>query len=238
MKAKIALLAAGAVVALGGAAVFSGWLSPYTQHYVVGADVSNHQGAIDWKALAQTDVRFVYIKASEGGDFRDARFVANWREAAAAGLRRGAYHFFTLCRPGAAQAANFIATVPRASDALPPAVDIEQKFLCREGPTMTDVPGELTAFLDIAEAHFGVRPIIYTTSEFNNKHLAGALENERFWLRNLFAQPDFRRDQWVIWQYDHAGKRAGVSGPLDLNYFRGDEKAFEAFAGGEDAGRS
>lgn len=233
MRGRGFLLAAIVAVAGLGAAFGSGWLNPWLNHYVEGVDVSRHQGAIDWRALAGSGVTFAYIKASEGADHRDERFETNWRDSEAAGIRRGAYHFFTLCKPGAAQAANFISAVPTEADALPHAVDIEQKNPCREGPTITDVPAELKVFIDAVEAHYGRRPIIYTTSEFNQMHLDGALLDERYWLRNLFAQPDFRRDSWVIWQYNHAGKRPGVQGPVDLNYFRGDAAAFEKFAAGE-----
>jgi lysozyme len=211
------------------ALVFStGWWMPYAGHYVHGVDVSRHQGAIDWRALAATDVRFAYIKATEGADFRDDRFASNWRDAGEVGIKRGAYHYFTLCRPGTAQAANFIASVPSYGD-LPPVVDIEQKSPCRQGPQVTDVAGELVAYLSALETHYGVRPIIYTTREFNDLHFADGLAGEKFWLRNLFAQPDFRRDAWVFWQYSHDGKRPGISGPVDLNYFRGDDKAFAAY---------
>jgi lysozyme len=231
-KAYGALFGLIALVAIAGAAFGSGWLNPWLNHYIEGVDVSRHQGAIDWRALSGAGVKFAYIKASEGADHRDDRFASNWRDAGAAGVMRGAYHYFTLCRSGAGQAQNFISVVPKSPDALPHAVDIEQKSPCREGPQITDVPGELKMFIDKVEAHYGRRPLIYTTSEFNQLHLDGALETERYWLRNLFAQPDFRRDAWVIWQYNHAGKRPGVQGPVDLNYFRGDEKAFEAFAAG------
>ena len=77
-----------------------------------GIDVSHHQGPIEWPLLPRQGVDFAYIKATEGGDFRDSAFAANWAGARAAGIARGAYHFFTLCRSGADQAANFIAAVP------------------------------------------------------------------------------------------------------------------------------
>ena len=48
----------------------------------------------------------------------------------AAGLKVGAYHFFTLCRPGAEQAAYFLATVPVDTDLLPPSVDLEYEGNC------------------------------------------------------------------------------------------------------------
>jgi lysozyme len=223
-----------AVLVVVGLVFATGWLLPVTGHYVHGVDVSRHQGAIDWRALAATDVRFAYIKASEGSDYRDDRFASNWRDAGEAGIKRGAYHYFTLCRPGAVQAANFISAAPSRGE-LPPVVDIEQKSPCRQGPQVADVAAELAAYLDALDLYYRVRPIIYTTREFNDLHLANALAGEKFWLRNLFAQPDFRRDAWVFWQYSHDGKRPGVSGPVDLNYFRGDEKAFAAYLNKVDA---
>ena len=78
-----------------------------------GIDVSAHQDAIDWQRVAEDNIRFAYIKATEGGDFVDKRFDENWRGAGAAGLDRGAYHFFTLCTPGEAQARNFLTIARR-----------------------------------------------------------------------------------------------------------------------------
>lgn len=91
---------------------------------IQGIDVSHHQGDIDWKTVAaQPNVRFAIMKATEGGDHKDFRFAENWQRAGDAGLVRGAYHFFTFCRPGRDQAQNVLATVPKALDALPIAVD-------------------------------------------------------------------------------------------------------------------
>lgn len=76
---------------------------------VHGIDVSRHNGAIDWPRVADAGVAFAWIKASEGGDVRDPRFTENVTGASAAGLRVGAYHFFTFCRPAADQARQFLA---------------------------------------------------------------------------------------------------------------------------------
>jgi hypothetical protein len=64
-----------------------------------GVDVSAHQGSIDWGRVSHDGITFAYMKATEGGDFVDERFEETWNGAAAAGLDRGAYHFFTLCTP-------------------------------------------------------------------------------------------------------------------------------------------
>jgi lysozyme len=221
--AALALLAA-IVTAAGG------WWTPWASRYSVqGVDVSWHQGAIDWRALAADDISFAYIKASEGADHIDPRFAFNWREAGAAGLHRGAYHFFTLCQPGARQAANFIAVVPREAGALPPALDLEHMGPCRQGPTMPDVITEARIFLDALEAHYGVRPIIYTTRKFHDAHLR-ELTGERFWLRSIAIPPNYRERDWIIWQHHNGARRRGVQGPVDLNAFRGDASALAAFA--------
>lgn len=195
---------------------------------VIGVDVSNHQGNIDWKALADDDISFAYIKASEGGDFRDARFQQNWDGAKAADIPRGAYHFFTQCRPGREQAQNFIAVVPRDSSALPPVVDAEHMGPCRQGPAMPDIVAELTEFIAIVEAHYGKRPILYITPEFDAAYLAGRFETERFWVRSILVPPSVRKDSWIIWQYHNMGRRNGVVGPVDLNAFRGSKKELAA----------
>jgi lysozyme len=233
LNRTVLIAAALALLALIGAglAMLGGWWTPWAQRYVQGVDVSHHQGAIDWRTLAADDIAFAYIKATEGADHIDARFAFNWREAAAAGLYRGAYHFFTLCRSGASQAQNFIAVVPRDAGALPAAVDLEHMGPCRRGPTMTDVVGEARIFMDAVEAHYGVRPIIYTTREFHDAYLSD-VTGERFWIRSLGVSPRFRERDWIIWQHHNRGHKRGVSGPIDLNAFRGDAAALAQFAGG------
>ncbi len=51
------------------------------QYPVQGLDVSHHQGRIEWHKIPKERYKFVYIKATEGGDHRDKNFPNNWREA-------------------------------------------------------------------------------------------------------------------------------------------------------------
>jgi lysozyme len=206
-------------------AAATGWWTPLADQYVQGVDVSAHQGRIDWDALARADARFAYIKATEGGAFVDPRFAANWRDAGRSGIRRGAYHRFTLCRSAAAQAANFIRTVPRAGNALPPAVDVENFQDCASRTAVA----QIEEFLNTVEAHYGARPILYVTREFHDAHRRD-FPRERFWIRSLYAPPGFRRADWVIWQHHNYAQRPGIDAPVDLDAFRGDEAALARFA--------
>ncbi|MEQ9573578.1 MAG: GH25 family lysozyme, partial [Nitratireductor sp.] len=63
-------------------------------HAVHGVDVSRWQGEIDWVKLRGQGANFAWIKATDGGDHVDPMFKTNWRAARAAGIPRGAYHFF------------------------------------------------------------------------------------------------------------------------------------------------
>jgi lysozyme len=200
------------------------WLYP-----VVGVDVSNHQGKIDWDRLAASGVRFAYIKATEGENFKDKSFAKNWSEAGRVGIPRGAYHFYSLCRNNDAQAKNFIETVSNDPKALPPVVDVEQIGLCTATLTPADHVEILGQFLAALEKHYGRRPIVYTTQEFDATILEGGLLGEHFWARSLVIPPNFRRDQWVIWQYHNRGRRPGINGNLDLNVFRGTRAEFDRF---------
>lgn len=231
-KALLFVLLAAAIIT--GTIAFYPRFEPAAMIYDIhGIDVSHHQGQIDWPAVARDGVSFAFIKATEGGDHVDSRFEENWVSSAKAGILRGAYHFFTQCRPGTVQADNFIKVVPREAGALPPVIDAEHMGPCRSGPAVADVPGEIRIFLDRLEAHYGQRPIIYTTQEFHDAYLKPDFANERFWLRSLLTPPSFGQDAWTFWQYHNRGRRSGITGPVDLNVFRDEKAALHALASPE-----
>ena len=229
---RLAAIFAG-FMALGAAALGVGYnhyldFKPAGERYPVqGIDISHHQGAIDWDALKRRHVRFVYMKASEGGDHVDTRFAGNWRAARRAGIARGAYHFFTLCKPGLAQAHNFMRTVPVDSQAMPPAIDLEFGGNCKRRPEKAAVLRELTAFLAAIERRYDKKPILYVTRDFHDRYLTGALADYGFWIRRIYFRPDLPGRPWLFWQFHDRGSRAGITGRVDLNVFHGDWDAFE-----------
>lgn len=186
---------------------------------VRGIDVSHHQGLIDWDKVARDDVAFAYIKASEGGDHRDSQFRRNSREAAQAGVATGAYHFFTLCKPGAAQATNFLSSIEGAPLTLPPAVDLEFGGNCNARPAKQDPDAELSAFMDRVQAATGRRPTIYATRDFHRFYLQrGPFADEAYWVRDLVGDMEgYRGGRTVLWQYAARGRVDGIEGPVDLN---------------------
>ena len=209
-----------ALAALAGWYLAGSWGPSERRYPVQGIDVSHHQGQIDWAALKGSEVDFAYIKATEGGDFRDPRFAENWRGAGSAGIARGAYHFFTLCRPGAEQAANFIRTVPADATALPAAVDLEFGGNCAARPNRPALLRELGAFLDAVEAHSGKPAIFYLTQEFEEAYRVSEAYDRELWLRRLLFEPDFAERPWRIWQASNFRRIRGIEGRVDWNAMR------------------
>lgn len=222
------------LAAFAGWRAFRSWEPDPARYPVRGIDVSHHQGSIDWQAVAGDGFTFAYLKASEGGDHRDREFEDNWREARAAGLKVGAYHFFTFCRPGADQARNFLAAVPVVQGALPPAVDLEFGGNCGVMPSDADLRRELEAFLALVEARYGRQAVLYVTPDFHRAH-GDALPRRPLWKRKIVMPPfdgSIWGRPWTFWQFHNRGEVAGVTGPVDLNVFAGDAAAFESFARG------
>jgi lysozyme len=216
---------AACAVTVGGYFYFMGFSPDRYRYPVRGIDVSNHQGAIDWRRVAADDVAFAIIKATEGGDFVDRSFARNLAGARSAGIAVGAYHFFTLCRPGADQAQNFIATVPRDGPLLPPVIDIEFGGNCPDRPSIEKFDAELKAFLEPVETAFGKKAIVYIIGDALEAY-GGAVSGRRRWVRSLAMHPG--HDDWIYWQYHNSGTVDGIEGPVDLNVLQGELAALAA----------
>jgi len=203
------------------------WSGRAPVHYGVhGIDAARWQGQIDWRRAAASGVAFGWLKATEGGDVLDPGFAQNWRGALRAGVPVGAYHYYYFCRPAAEQARWFITHVPRTPGALPPVLDLEwnhRSKTCRLRPDAATVRSEARIFLSMLTAHYGQRPLIYTTVDFYKDAELGRLQGQEFWLRSVAGHPTtvYPGQHWTFWQYTGTGQVPGVATPVDLNVFAG-----------------
>lgn len=184
-----------------------------------GIDVSSHQGDIDWHKVADDNISFAYIKATEGGDFTDDRFEDNWRGAGAAGLDRGAYHFFTLCRPGREQAQHFIAVAPPDPKALAPAVDLEIAGNCIQRPSRAAVDTQVRAFLSVVEEAWHRHVIVYVRDDWESRYPVRDELDRPLWHFRFLRRPNV--DGWLIWQIQGFAHVDGIDSGVDLNIMRG-----------------
>ncbi len=172
--------------------------------------------------------KFVYIKATEGGDFLDPRFRENYDAAIKNNMLVGGYHFWNFCTSKEGQLKNILNTIPAMPGTLVPAIDVESLKEC-DGARISEKPYNNIAYIsNEIEKHYGAKPLIYTTNEFLNRYPNLLKLENKFWLRSLVGSPStYHNKDWLIWQYYNAGKVKGITGPADLNVLKGSLKNLE-----------
>jgi lysozyme len=193
-----------------------------------GIDVSKHQRFIAWNEVKKMEVdgikiHFCFIKATEGSDRTDVQFSRNWQQAKANGIVRGAYHFFNPYTKGKKQAENFMDEVELEKGDLPPVLDIEQY----RGGSLIKFRKEALEWLQLVEAKYGVKPILYTNVAFYKQILGDAFDSYPLWVAH-YNQPTGPRigRNWVFWQHNETGMVNGIAHDVDFNVFNGDSVAF------------
>ncbi len=190
---------------------------PSDRFHFQGVDVSDANGAIDWWTVRKGGADFAYIRATSGADVRDARFELNWAGVYETGMRRGAIHIYSICRLAADQANNFNTTVPRASDALPAAVEIDFAPDCVSRPEPRVVLGELRRYLNMVEAHTGKPVLLKISKPFDAVYGVTAAVPRPVWAVQDFFPPDYPARPWRMWQASDMRRIDGIEGPVHWN---------------------
>ena len=86
---------------------FRATISKPKDYPIHGIDVSKFQGDIDWNAVANSGVKFAWIKATEGGDPRRRALSSELGGGQGRWHPHGAYHFVYWCRPPLEEINNF-----------------------------------------------------------------------------------------------------------------------------------
>jgi lysozyme len=189
-----------------------------------GIDVSHHNGVIDWSRVASDGIDFAFMKATESTGFTDPKFASNWAKAKAAGISRGAYHFFKPSKDGTIQAQQFLSHVQPVlqSGDLRPVVDVENY----DGSSLTKFLKELQEYLDVVEAAVGAKPIIYTFKSFWEHDLKGptTFGSYPLWIVDLSHTPPRLPVGWTNFTFHQTsfhGTVKGIHGATDLDVFNG-----------------
>lgn len=76
---------------------------------IIGIDVSEHNGVVNWSAAKKAGIGFSVIRTGYGTSHVDKQFAANMAGAAAQGIPIGIYHFsYALTAAGAKQEADYV----------------------------------------------------------------------------------------------------------------------------------
>jgi lysozyme len=213
---------------------------------VIGEDRSSFQRVSGWAGDS-----FGFAKVTEGTDWSDSTFKANWFNLRAEGKVRGAYHFFHPADDPVAQAQFFIATVKEnggivAGDVFIADVEITAGDDGREvygterapdrthcgiwgDPLAAPVGPAALAFLNEVQALVGAqhRVMLYTDVSMA-QNLLGACAGYPLFLA-YYEQAPIVPAPWKTWTFWQNGA-TGVGGG-DADYFNGDLAALQAWAG-------
>lgn len=182
-----------------------------------GIDVSNYQKDIDWSATAKDkNIKFVYVKATEGANHRQHRYIYNIENARKHGIKVGSYHFFRTTSSVEAQFRNFISIVKPEDQDLVPLIDVET----RKGWTGEQLADSVKAFADMLEDYYGCKPMIYTGASFYNSFLCRTLKGYKLFIaRYSKSEPRLNDAKWTLWQFSERGRIAGIDHYVDLSRF-------------------
>ncbi len=195
---------------------------------VQGIDISHHQQIIDWNKVADQDIDFVFVKATEGSEHQDTLFPKFWNDIKKAGLVRGAYHYFSPYSSAEEQAKHFIQTVQLEKGDLPPVLDVE----IMDKDQNASPRQSALRWLQLIEKHYNVKPIIYTYQKFYLAHFTGEeFKDYPIWIAryNSPNNPPFIPfgRHWSFWQYGNCGHLTGIKGCVDFDVFHSDRESFE-----------
>ncbi len=191
------------------------WQPPRAAYPMQGAEIGQEDGPVDWNALKAVGADFAYLDASASAFARDSGFARNLEEARAAKLQVGALHRYDPCQPAERQAANFVTVVPRDTQLLPPAVELDRLADdCPAPVSDAGIESELTTFLNQIENHTGKPAILKLTQRFEKRYHIAARIDRNLWLVRTRFQPDYAGRPWTLWTANSALANEAGEGTL------------------------
>lgn len=188
---------------------------------VKGIDISHHQAVVNWPIMKALDIKFVFLKASDGISYKDKCFDERWAQAKEQGFIRGAYHFFHPNMDPIKQAQHFVSAVGKIeSGDLPLVMDWE---------TTDGVPNEVDVwnglrFLSEVERLTAVVPMIYTGPYFFNALKVGDVVHKyNLWIAHYGVSAPLVPEPWNTWTFWQTSDHFHISGMggVDANVFNG-----------------
>jgi GH25 family lysozyme M1 (1,4-beta-N-acetylmuramidase) len=234
---RLVLLAAVAAVGLGAQSAHAA----EGLNGVIGVDVSNWTGDVDWAAAASGGAAFAFVHATEGHDYVNPRFTAQFDGAAGAGLVRGAYHFAQPHESnGSTQADHFVrngGAWHADGRTLPGVLDLEDNpYQDRNGRdscyglSAADMVAWIKDFTKTYRARTGRHAIIYTTTNWWRTCTGDstAFKANPLWIARWGADPGELPKAWqkhTFWQSAEKGTLPGGQ-----NTFNGTADELKALA--------
>lgn len=148
-------------------------------HTDKGVDLSHHNKltSSDWTQLKSRNIKFVYLKVSEGASYKDPMRFKHYNNAIKHKMHVGTYHFFRDNVSAKSQFINYEKAQSNMSLDLLPCIDYEKAGFKKDFKTRIKILKKLN---ELFYNEYGTYPIIYCDLIEYSK-LRGLLPN-KFWI--------------------------------------------------------
>ncbi|WP_179412652.1 KGGVGR-motif variant AAA ATPase [Mucilaginibacter sp. E4BP6] len=204
----------------------------------IGIDLSRKNLVNDWGRVRSAGISFVFLKATDGVDYVDATFNANWLAAKDNRMIRGAYLYYSTHSSAGAQAEAFIANVRLDSGDLPPVLDLNELSGMTAGSTLNNTFLRIDTILRKLSLHYKTSPIIFCTYDvakllsysrnvtMYDLWLGTYGQNNKNTYTSVLTKPHLPGawTKWTFWQFTTEGTIDGITNNganVDLNQFNG-----------------
>lgn len=214
-----------ATVALG--MMIARLLGPAEPEPVPGIDVSSHQGVIDWKAVADSGVKFAIIRlgyrsTDDGLLHEDTRAKENLAGAKAVGLKIGGYFFSQALNPAEAREEAALALEILGDMPLDFPLAYDWEYTGADKRTGAMEPATLVACVHAfcnAIEYSGYQSMVYFNLDLSRTLLdLDEVKQYPFWYARYGEKMDLKREV-LLWQYSDQGTVPGISEKVDLNWW-------------------
>lgn len=209
----------------------NGYLTCLAGESLLGVDVSEYQGVIDWQTVANHNIRFAMVRVGArgwgeaGNIIADAHWEANLDGAAEAGLLTGVYFFSqAISEEEAREEARFVLD-KLDGRALQLPVVFDWEIIPSDSARTADMkPDQLNrcaiAFCEEIRAA-GYEPMVYFNQDIAYHMLDLNLMYQQaypFWLAMYTSAMTFPY-RVTLWQYTASGTVPGINGLVDLDLY-------------------
>jgi GH25 family lysozyme M1 (1,4-beta-N-acetylmuramidase) len=129
----------------------------------------------------------------------------------------GSYHFFRPDENSTEQFENFKNNTSVIKGDLIPVLDIESQSKFGNDSLIA----QLKNWLYLAEAHYGIKPMIYTGSNFYKSFIKGNLDEYPVWIASYSEKSEELEMDWSFHQFTDKISVKGVNTSVDGNNFKG-----------------
>ena len=188
---------------------------------LLGIDVSQHNGTLDWDIIKKDGIKFAIIRSSWGHFVEDQQFRRNVKECERVGMPYGLYHYSYVAtqQQMKEEAQGFIRLCKSCRPSYPCYIDMEDGDGWKKRMGVSD--------------DMNIKVCAYTCNELEvNGFYAGIYANLDWLMHHLNSASLDRFDKWVaqwasvntypkpyhMWQFTSDGQVEGHAGRLDMDY--------------------